>query len=207
MSLYHDETTLASEPGGITLSDAKLKRFHPAIYTRWARILGKLPPSFPVQWFGTSSRWRDIIEEHIRLGDGRAALVVRVEPLIVAAYTDEFDCAALLRFDPWVQAEYNLRVSDRLLTVNTYTALGDGPPATDLVFGPRKCGQWADFWPIIADFLADDRAELERRKSRITDDEWERTKLQAERLVSESRWAPRDGAPMNSRYSAAMLQG
>src|SRR3954468_3482461 len=47
-------------------------------------------------------------------GDGRAAVVVSTEPLIVAAYTDAFDAAVLFRFDPSVVGR-ELRLGDRLL--------------------------------------------------------------------------------------------
>ncbi|UCG33771.1 MAG: hypothetical protein JSU68_03880 [Phycisphaerales bacterium] len=198
MSKYHDDATVASDAGRITLSDEKLRRFHPELYKPWARFLGLLPLWFPTHWFGTSFRWRDVIEEHVRLGDSRAALVMATDPVIVAAYTDELDCVALLRFDSWVREHHNLRESDRLLTVNTYVDPDDGPPAPDLIFGPQQCCRWVDFWPIIADFVTDDAARLAARKAQIDDAEWERTRRMAARLLARPKVPPRDGAPMHS---------
>ncbi len=206
MSKYMDDSTRASDPGGITTSDDMLKRFHPEIYTTWARLLGSLPEVFPIYLLPRSSRWRDVIDEHMRFGDSRAALVMSVEPLLVAAYTDELDCVVLLRFDSWVTDHHELQVGDRLLTVNTYAAPSQVKPAQDLIFGPAQFGQWVDYWPIIADFITEDSALVEARKAKIPEDEWERAHRMAERLMESPKALPREGAPLSSQRAADMLK-
>ena len=198
MSKYHDDASVASHPGGVVLSDEKLKRFHPKLYTRWSRFLGRLPLWFPVDRFGLSHRYRDIVDEHVRLGDSRAALVMSIDPLLVAAYTDELDCVAILRFDPWVREAYNLNVGDRLLTVNTYTPLRAAPVASDLTFGSQQYGRYSDFWPIIAEFIAADLQPIRNRKSRIDKAEWQRTRDLAEPILAAPRVPFRYGAPLMS---------
>ena len=205
MSKYHNDSTYASDPGGVALADEKLRRFHPELYTTWAGLLARLPLWFPVHRIGISGRWRDIIEEHVWLGDSRAAMVMSTEPLIVAAYTDELDCVALLKFDSWVRDEHKLCQYDRLLTVNTYSSPQYEPVAPDLVFGPRQLSRWVNFWPIIADFVTDDVDRLEKRKSRINEEEWDRTRRLAERLITQPKARPRNGAPILSGRCAGRI--
>lgn len=205
MSKYHDDETRASDPGGVRLSDEKLRRFHPELYTARAALLARLPLWFPVHLIGTSQRWRDVIDEHIRLGDSRAAMVMTLEPLIVAAYSDELDCVALLEFAQWVRNEHGLCQYDRLLTVNTYSSPDQTPEARDLIFGPKQCGQWVDFWPIIADFVTDDADHLQSRKARIGEEEWDRTWRMGERLMTNPKAKPRVGAPLHSLRSAPLI--
>ena len=62
------------------------------------------------------------IAEHLEHGDSRAAIVVSTYPaLLIAAYTDELACVAMLRLpkEPLV-SKYSLLRGSRLLTVNTY---------------------------------------------------------------------------------------
>ena len=52
----------------------------------------------------------DSIAEHLIFGDSRAAVVISIYPkLIVAAYSDELDCVAMLLFprEPFI-TKYNL---------------------------------------------------------------------------------------------------
>jgi len=196
MSKYHDDTTIASDPGRINLSDEKLRRFHPELYSRTLRYVGFLRARWPYRFIREAAGWREMIAEHIRLGDSRAALVVSVDPVIVAAYTDELDCVALLKFETWVAQEYKLRSGDRLLTVNTYTRPGATPRAPDLTVGPKECKRYIDFWPIIADFLTDDAQRVNQRKAAIAEAEWERTQLMADKLITHPKASPRDGRPL-----------
>src|SRR5581483_10306990 len=79
----------ASDPAGLSLSDAKLRRLRPELYgwRRWVRE--KTGWAFPQ---------RDYLAGHLLRGDARAAVVVSSEPLLVAAYSDELDAVAVLRF-------------------------------------------------------------------------------------------------------------
>jgi DNA-directed RNA polymerase subunit RPC12/RpoP len=128
--------------------------------------------------------------------DTRAAVVLTIEPLRVAAYTDEFDCVAILRFTDKVDDYYRLKVGDRLLTVNTYDPT-EGKQARDLIPGDRYRGtEWSNFCPFIADFLSDDFDVIEKRKRAISEDEWQRTRqLGMERLRKKPRRA-RHGNPL-----------
>src|SRR4051794_19833466 len=83
----------ASDPGRIRLSHAKLRRLEPYLYPSlthpWWLLRWLLGPSMAqVYWI------RDVLIH----GDSRAAVVMSVRPLLVAAYTDELDTIALLQF-------------------------------------------------------------------------------------------------------------
>jgi hypothetical protein len=117
-------------------------------------------------WSGLSpARRRDrrYLIEHMLYGDSRAAVVVSVEPLLVAAYTDELDCVALLRF-PSNAASQRVEIGSRLLTVNTY-GRGDRYSA-DLIPGPARIERWVRFHPIIADFICADPDQVKAPQAR-----------------------------------------
>jgi len=157
---YHNPYSAASDPVDISLSLKKLQRLDP-------------------KTFGHEHVPHDRIDEHLGFGDSRAAVVVSLDPLVVAAYTDELDCVALLRFPQHLVAEYGLSESSRLLTVNTYT---EGPGTVpDLVRGERAYPSYRDFYPVIADFVSDGTSVIEARKSAIDAEEW----LRCERMGRE----------------------
>ena len=117
------------------------------------------------------------IAEHLEHGDSRAAIVVSTDPaLLIAAYTDELDCVAMLRLpkEPLV-SKYSLLRGSRLLTVNTYKH--NQRLDSDLIPGPLAIPRWSGFDPIIADFVTDDMERVEARKAQITSIEWERTQM------------------------------
>jgi len=87
-----DDTTSASDAGQITLSHDKLRVLRPDLYGLrglWKSILSVLRVGWPQRIY---------IEEQLQNGDSRAAVVVATFPLLIAAYTDELDCVAMLRF-------------------------------------------------------------------------------------------------------------
>ena len=193
-----DNNTYASDPGEIRLSHEKLRTFHPELYKPRGlfRLLKRLSP--------LQKYWLLRLEEHLIYGDSRAAIVASVAPLIVAAYTDELDCIALLRFpEPLVQ-QYQLKPGTRLLTVNTYTA--GTKPVADLENGPASYHRYRNFQPVIADFLSDDAARIATRKAEIPEAEWERTYKLAQALSARKKLFVRDGRPKNSGNVGAPIK-
>ena len=189
-----DDRTSASDPGRITLSHDKVRVLTPELYEKrglWG-LLGMLSPE---QRF-----WRTRHEEHLQHGDSRAALVVSIDPLLVAAYTDELDCIAMLRFPQELVQQYSLQPGTRLLTVNLY-ARGTTPVA-DLENGPASYRRYSNFTPLIADFVSEDRARIERRKAAIEEPEWLRTRALAERYLARHGANARDGRPLHSHKPA-----
>jgi hypothetical protein len=189
MSKYHDDRSRASDPGCISLSLKRLMRLEgrqPEVRSWW-------------KWLQVNSggQFEEMLNEHLRLGDSRAACVMSVEPLLVAAYTDELDCIAMLSFPSWLAEEHGLSVGSRLLSVNTYMR-GRGI-APDLVLGTHQLDRFTNFYPIIADFLSEEHQRIAQRKNEISEYEWDRcTRLGNEHLRTfPNRW--RNGYP---RYSS-----
>lgn len=182
-----DETTRASDPGNVALSDARLRRLRPDLYGLGHRLRAAVGLDFP---------WRVFLREHLRNGDSRAAVVVSTRPLLVAAYTDELDCVALLEFPEAFVAEYGLRDGSRLLTVNTYKRNNEDD--ADLIPGPNAGQSWTGFQPIIAEFVSDDRHRIEQRKAEIGEDEWKRAYAMGKTYLKRRPGVWRDGRPGHS---------
>ena len=140
-------------------------------------------------------------------GDSRAAVVISTRPLLIAAYTDEIDCVAMLRFDNVLTNEYGLKVGSRLLTVNTYSDL-NGSYEKDLTAGSKTSGMFGNVHPFIAEFLTDDVDRLEKRKAEIDEDEWSRTNELGKAYVATVGALARDGRPVLSAMPASLpLEG
>ncbi len=192
--------TYASNPGHVRLSHARLRRFHPEYYgfagvlLTLRALLRGMPRAV--------AHLRTHAEEHLLYGDGRAAVVVSRRPLLVAAYSDELDCVAMLRFDDALAEEYGLDVGSWLLTVNTYGVLDTQP---DLEPGPGNRGNWRNFAPFIADFLTDDTAVLEAQKAFIPSEEWARARELGEAYLQTHGLFARDGRPFHVSEPATPL--
>jgi hypothetical protein len=184
---YHDDSTHASDPIPAEVADRRLKWFCPELYG-WSGRKGQ------------NRRWRDLVVEHMSFGDSRAALVVSMDPLLVAAYTDELDCVAMLRFSP-SPPDRELAFGSRLLTVNTYKrgATFD----SDLDLGPERIERWVGFHPIIADFICADQGIVDRRKAEIGEREWERAFQFGMDYLDAHPGVSRDGSPRRSLLPAS----
>jgi hypothetical protein len=170
--------TGASNPGGVTLSTTKLKAFQGA-------LTGKAT-SLPAQMTD------DRLDEHLMHGDSRAAVVIRTQPdLLVAAYSDELDCVIMLRFDASLASTYDLNEGSRLLTINTYGRR----PSEDLHPGPKDQHRWTSVYPLIAEFLSDEMDRIRARKSRISEEEWQRALEEGKSYVTQDASVARDGNP------------
>lgn len=182
------DNSRASDPGQLRLSDTKLQELHAELYERKGLMRLLNQPSAEQK-----EKIARVVSQ-LQHGDSRAAVVVNAEPLIVAAYTDEMDCVALLRFPDELARNYQLQPGTRLLTVNSY---GRGAQlAPDLEHGPASYHRWTNFCPIIADFVSDDIVRIGQRKAEISEAEWARTWELAHAYVSKRGWLCRDGRPL-----------
>lgn len=131
-----------------------------------------------------------LIKEHVMYGAAEPAIVVQISPVfLVAAYSEDIDCVAIISPPVGFVKKYKLQVGDRLLTVNTYSDMSDTDNLSiDLIAGenrlfqefdeyPNKKFMWNNFYPIIADFISDDLAAINQKKSMITEKEWCRATL------------------------------
>ena len=179
------QQAVATNAALLTLSDDRLRKLQPQLLdaAQWTREDDR-------------ARWLDDIRHALARGDGRAAVVVDAANAVVAAYTDELDCVALLRFDRALAQAYGWRDGTRLLSANSYVRRDNGI-APDLRPGPGDEGRWGNVWPLIADLLTDDAAALAAAKEAVAEPEWERALLLGRRALAD-RIIPRDGRPMTS---------
>ena len=192
-----DDSTYATDPGQIRLSHNKLRVLRPDLYGLrglWQSCLAY----FRLRW-----PQRTYVAEQLQCGDSRAAVVISTAPLLVAAYTDELDCIAMLRFPDEFVDHYHLQKGTRLLTVNCYGSLPDYDP--DLILGPKRIERWTGFHPVIADFLTDDVDRVEARKKQITEDEWQRTLDMGTEYARRFPKVARDGRPVYSATPASRV--
>ncbi len=170
----------ASHPGRVALAAAKLLKLNPELRGNEEAI--------------------ELIGWHLMQGDSRAAVVMSTDPLVIAAYTDELDCVALLMFPQDYATRYGLKPGHKMLTVNTYSQKGES--ATDIVQGARASGRFVNFTPLIAEFLTTDAARVNTRKREIDRDEWERTLAMGKAAMERAGGIYRDGRPPNSGQCA-----
>ncbi len=194
-----DQNTEASHPGLVALSHRKLRILHPELYSTflWLQHLLSYSSVYPIK---KRSFWRTYVEEHLMYGDSRAAVVISISPLLIAAYTDEIDCIAMLRFDDSFISSFRLTEGERLLTVNTYTDFVNGYEP-DLKPGPNQHGRYGNFAPYIAEFLTEDGERLQRRKAEIDEGEWRKTEELGREHLSKHGTRARDGRPLRSIYA------
>jgi hypothetical protein len=138
----------------------------------------------------------EVLKEHIRCADSQPAVVVDTEPLLVAAYSVDLDCVAILRFPDRFSGEYGLRSGSKLISINTYRRAREYQ--SDLIPGPNRHGPWTGFHPVIADFVSDDGAIIERRKSSIGAGLWEYVHGLGVDFVRTHPGVWRDGRPFRS---------
>lgn len=173
--------TQASDPGNITPSKTKMAKLCPNV----------LPTQSNVQHGPYEN-----VAVSLRDGDSRAALVARIAPLVVAAYSDELDAVALLQFPSWLVDQYQLKVGTKLLTVNTYER--GNIVAPDLKPGPLFKESFCNFIPLIAEFLTDDIETVMDHQSNITDTEWNRLLTCIKAATTHRTHRYRNGIPPNS---------
>lgn len=184
-----------STVGHFQWSDAKLRELRPELFG----VSGMVYTLFVLlkQQFND----RQFIKECLDGGDCRAAVVMSVNPLLVAAYSDDLDCVVMLRYPPHFVQKYQLVVGTRLLTVNNY-ATESG--ATDLSPGPKNTGNWDNIIPTIADFASDDAHQILQIKHKIPPAEWQRCYALGQQYLQFRPNVWRDGRPF---FAAMPLAG
>ncbi|MCB6367334.1 hypothetical protein NIA71_03160 [Ihubacter massiliensis] len=171
-------------PGNFTVSEKKLKKLCPELYGT-----GKFNPS---KMFAKSS-----IKRFVKIGDCQPAVVLKTKPLMVAAFADELDCIAMLRFPEKLADTYELVEGSRLLSVNTYTEM-EGMLCADLDKGPEDSGIFEGFQPIIIQFLSDEESRMEEIMDSFEPVLWEKAFQLGKEYMRSYPGVFRDGNPLRS---------
>jgi hypothetical protein len=186
----------ASNPAGLKVSHAKLRRLCPSLYFS-SGVVGSLRC-----FFANGLEQRYVIQDMLLHGDARAAVVVSTVPLLVAAYCDDLDGVCLLKFDPSVADEYGLADGQRLLTVlNSWSGAQPLTPdyvASDVVKGDDADPHYFNFWPIIAEFVCDDREQIDSKKAQIEEYEYQRCEALGRQHLLQLKGLAREGRPDRS---------
>ena len=197
-------TSAASSPGLIPISDHMLKLVQP-------ELIGRISLSGPLSaTFGTAStqHWRNQLRTNAACGLLDLAVVVRLEPLVVAVRSLELDCVALLGFPgelgEALRAKHGLVRGSLTSVVNTYFGPGAMEQA-DITPGPRSRGAWHGFWPLLSIAICDDQVALKRALSHLDQKDSALLLRQAEDFVQTKGWLVRSGAPMRAILPAMPL--
>jgi hypothetical protein len=112
------------------------------------------------------------LDEHLQLGDSRAAIVASVDPLVVSAYSDELDGVILVNFPDHLVKHYSLAVGDLLIASWVYPRSPQAP--RDIVQGDHNLGRYNNGAPIVADFFSNSQDKIKKRKEGVSSAEWDR---------------------------------
>lgn len=189
-----DPNTYASLPGKLSISKQKLKQLRPELYG----IRGWLLEHKQKRKYGYSQM--EEIREHIFYGDSQPAVVLLINPLIIAAYSDEFDCIVPLYFPKLYAEKYNLKEKTKLITINTY--MSGTEIQKDIILGENNLGRWSGFSPIIAEFISDDIDLIAEKKKKINEELWEYVYKLGLEFRKKYPKECRDGRPIYSQIPA-----
>jgi hypothetical protein len=177
----------ASNRAELSLSEEKLRRYQPEAFG-FSGLLWSIRKRVRFKW---------LLAQCLKYGDARAAIVASVSPLIVAAYSDEFDAVLALRYPDAFTEHFSLTIGQHLISVTAY-----GPtPARDIVRGSNAETEWGNFVPTIAEFFSDDVGRIEHLHSRISDREWNRCRELCAVWMTTRTPRARDGLPLHADAS------
>ncbi len=191
----------ATNPGGLSLDDEKLRRLEPAMFGVRRILRAILGALLIVDVLALIDR--RAIRDHLANGDARAAVVVSTSPLNVACFSDDLDCVAMLRFPNSFVGQYGLQVGTRLTTVNQYFAQLTNQ--SDLVFGPHQVADYSGFFPLVAEFLSSDEDRMRYLQGRIQEAEWARCRGLGESYLRERPGTARLGRPRRAGEAAGFM--
>jgi hypothetical protein len=159
-------------PAALSLSPEKLKVLHPELFSTngWKKFMREHGYRLASQNEDPES-WKTYISEYLYRGDARAAVVIGIAPLLIAAYAGELDCIAMLKFDRKIERAYKLQAGQRLLAIDTYLEWNFFLPH-DLTPGPNASGRFRNFAPFIAEFLSENHERIDELKTGIREAEW-----------------------------------
>ncbi len=187
---YRRPNSYATDQLSLTLSVSKLGDTSP-------EVVGFKGLRNRIRW-KLNGKWNfiDVLKEHIYYGDSQPSIVMKVDPLLIAVYSIDLDCVAILQFPVKLVKKYNLQLKSQLISINTY--MKSDKYQSDLTPGLKETGDWTGFFPVIADFITDDTVTIERRKKSIEQQHWEYVYRLGIDYIQSYPMISRDGNPFNS---------
>lgn len=177
----------AYNPGLFDLNKKKLKALRPQIF---GLRLGQK----------NIDTWQNIYSQ-LNSGDIQPALVLSTAPLLVACYSDDMDAVAMLCFPEELGRKMGWTVGRQLIVVAAYNT-PIMKANKDLDCGPRNCGKFKAYAPVIADLYTDNTERLERKKREIPQELWDYTAALGRQYLLNHPGIARDG--LGYPYADAM---
>lgn len=134
-------------------------------------------------------------------GDLSTGVVVSIDPLLVACYSDDFDAVALMCYPTELGLKLGWTTGTRLLTVNGFNGRGLVKKNKDLDLGPRCNNKYKTFGPLIAELYTDNTERVARKKSEIPEEMWQYTQELGKRYMAAHPGMARNGC--SSRFDDA----
>lgn len=183
----------AQRPAELALSKKMLTKMHPGHFGTMA-ILKNMELLAHRKEFKAA-------KEHIayRLQNGllEPAVVVCLQPVLVAVHCTELDSVALLEFDSSYVSRFGLEFGRHLVAACTFSSIDDGI-APDMVLGPKSRGVWGNFHPLIGEFLCSSEGELKAAHAKIDGAEWDSVTERGVEYMSNYPGVSRDGTALNA---------
>lgn len=126
-------------------------------------------------------------------GDSQPAMVLSLEPVLVAVYSDEMDAVVVLQFPQEFKTNYELFMYQKLIGVNIYLPYNVTGMSKDIFPGEKYLGRWSDFYPIIAEFISDDYMISNYHRKHIDDALWDKVKALGLEYIEKHSDLFRDG--------------
>ncbi len=128
-------------------------------------------------------------------GDSQPALVMSTDPLMVAAYSEDMDCVAMLEFPQKLIELYGLQVGSKLISANFYTR---GRVYVKDLIQPKGKHGFSNMQPLIIDFISDDTAAVSALKNQIDEELWQHVYELGKIYLNERPGVCRSGSPLLS---------
>lgn len=133
------------------------------------------------------------VMEVLKLGDAQPALVISLDPFLIAAYSDEMDAVVMLKFPMELAERYGLSVGSRLAASCVYSEGRRSETSDDIFPGEGYSGNYRSFMPIVQLFLASNEDEVKANVSLFDEDRWRRVETLAEDYRKKHPGLSRDG--------------
>ena len=158
-------------------------------YKKYYSFRNKINTNFSGRFY--SDMQIDSVTRSLFYGDTQPAIVVSVNPLLIAAYSDEMDAVVMLSFPNELAEKYQLSVGTRLTTSNVYFT-GDRI-SDDIFIGQNYCRQYIDFLPIVQLFIGKQDDKIKEKVKLFDENVWNMVADKADSYINEHPGLSRDG--------------
>lgn len=170
----------AENPGAAKFS---YKKYYPIRKLIFKRFIDKFNSDMCIQ----------NVSAALMYGDTQPAIVCSVDPLLIAAYSDEMDAVVMLQFPSELVSKHSLTVGTKLVTSNTYKPNHYDSYAKDIFAGKFCSGLYSDFMPIVQLFIAKNDEKIMKRTELFDADRWNKVEALAFEYLKEHPDMRRDG--------------